>query len=93
MNVKLQEFISTIPKAPPTLSAQLSNKDVQFEITISTQEIKGHINTLVNIPDVGSLIDRYKYKLEVLNEFYLSLKLTIEHKYGSLYSGLNMKER
>ena len=55
MSQKLQEFISTIPKAPTTLSAQLSNKEVQFEVNSSTQEIKGHINTLLNIPDVGIL--------------------------------------
>ena len=51
------------------------------------------MSIIVNVPDVGIITGRYFYELEVLNEVNLSLKLTIEHKYTQLWSGLNMKER
>ena len=99
MLLKLQEFTATLPTTAtkplpslPTLQTQLSNPNLQFTLTHSTQEHKG-FKSIVHIPDVGILADRYKNEIEVLDEVDLSLKLTIQHKYGGVYSGLNMKER
>ena len=52
------------------------------------------INSFFLIPKVGIITTSNKVnKLEVLDEVDLSLKLTINHKYGSVSSGLNIKER
>ena len=78
---------------PPNLSTQLSLPHLQFTLTHSTQEHNGVINNIVYIPEVGIITDRYLNNLEVLDEVNLSLKLTIQHKYGGVRSGLNIKER
>ena len=74
MLLKLQEFIDSLPTSqtnaspvPPTLFSQLSCEDIQFKITHSTQEIKGHIGAIINIPDIGIITKKDNNLLWILN--------------------------